>query len=139
MAYMLLAYCMPVANSSAQTFNIRETLKAMPDSLTPYLTTNNRLDMIDFMDARMKAVVTNALDGETEMTFLSDDSLAIQMSKAMLLEMKLHKSGTTAIATIRQTYTIAGGRPEVTLRRFDTSTWSLLSTEALSSAGKPVP
>ena len=37
--------------------------KAMPDSLMPYLTKNNRLDMIDFMEANMKAEITNQLEG----------------------------------------------------------------------------
>ena len=57
--------------------NVREVFKSMPDSLAPYLTTNNRLDMIDFMDAKMKSVVTNLLEGETEMLALTDDSLSV--------------------------------------------------------------
>ncbi|MBR6998224.1 MAG: DUF3256 family protein, partial [Prevotella sp.] len=40
-----------------------DLFKAMPDSLMPYLTKNNRLDMIDFMEANMKAEITNQLEG----------------------------------------------------------------------------
>lgn len=63
--------------------------KEMPDSLMPLLTKNNRLDMIDFMDAKMKAIVTNLLDGESQMTVLADDSLSIQMSPSLRVDLYL--------------------------------------------------
>ena len=88
--------CLPIASMAQQAdLSIRDALKLMPDSLVPYLTVNNRLDMIDFMDAKMKAAVDNALTGETEMIYLSDDSLAIKMSEASLLTMKVVKQDTT--------------------------------------------
>lgn len=62
---------------------IGELFKTMPDSLMPLLTTNNRLDMIDFMDAGMKARIDNLLNGESEMTYLSADSLSIKMSNSL--------------------------------------------------------
>jgi len=65
-----------------------DLFKAMPDSLMPYLTTNNRLDMIDFMEANMKAEVTNLLDSKSEMTALTPDSLSIRMSNVLRVDMK---------------------------------------------------
>ena len=47
-----------VGQASAQDLKIRDVFKQMPDSLMPYLTGNNRLDFIDFMDSNMKASVT---------------------------------------------------------------------------------
>lgn len=61
--------------------------KAMPDSIMPYLTENNRLDMIDFMEAGMKAEITNRLDCRSEMLYLSDDSLSIRMSESMKIDL----------------------------------------------------
>lgn len=69
--------------------SIVELFKTMPDSLMPYLTKNNRLDMIDFMEANMKAEVTNQLGCKSEMKSLSDDSLRIQMSESMLTDLYL--------------------------------------------------
>ena len=46
---------------------MRDVISTMPDSLAPYLTENNRLDMIDFKEANMKAEVHNAFEGKTEL------------------------------------------------------------------------
>jgi hypothetical protein len=74
---------------------IGELFKTMPDSLMPLLTTNNRLDMIDFMDAGMKARIDNLLNGESEMTYLSADSLSIEMSNSLDISLFLVHSKET--------------------------------------------
>ncbi len=73
--------------SAAQS--LKEVFKQMPDSLMPYLTQNNRLDFIDFMDSNMKAEVSNLTGGTSEMTALTDDSLSIRMSDALRVDMLL--------------------------------------------------
>ena len=65
---------------SAQDVTIRDIFKQMPDSLMPYLSQNNRLDFIDFLDSHMKAEVRNTLGGTSEMTALADDSLTMKPS-----------------------------------------------------------
>lgn len=82
-------------SDNAQQYKISELFKAMPDSLMPLLTTNNRLDMIDFMDAGMKARVTNLLNGESEMTCLTADSLTIRMSGSMDVSLYLQPTSET--------------------------------------------
>ena len=109
----------------AQT--VREAFKAMPDSLVPYLTANNRLDLMDFMDAKMKAVVTNLLEGQTEMTFLSDDSLSIRMSEALTIEMKTQMVDTVTVATLKRVYQTREGERQAVLTRYDARTWQELS------------
>jgi hypothetical protein len=76
-----------IPNLSAQT--LKDVFKQMPDSLMPYLSANNRLDFIDFMDSNMKAEVTNLTGGTSEMTALTDDSLSIRMSDALRVDMLL--------------------------------------------------
>ena len=46
------------------------------------------------MDSNMKAVVRNRLDGISEMTALTDDSLSIRMSDALRVDMLLLKLDT---------------------------------------------
>ena len=75
--------------ASAQQMKIRDIFKQMPDSIMPYLTQNNRLDFIDFLDSDMKAEVKNTLGGLSEMTALSDDSLSIRMSESMRTDLLL--------------------------------------------------
>ncbi len=74
--------------SEAQT-KMRDVFLQMPDSLLPYLTENNRLDFIDFIDSGMKAVVTNELGGKSEMLSLTDTALVLQVSPAMKVDMRL--------------------------------------------------
>ena len=76
-------------DSSLQTPSLKDVFKQMPDSLMPYLTLNNRLDFIDFMDSHMKASVSNMTGGTSEMTALTDDSLSIRMSDALRVDMLL--------------------------------------------------
>lgn len=73
----------------AENKTIAELFKEMPDSIMPYLTENNRLDMLDFMSANMKAEVTNLLDCKTEMTKLTADSISIKMSESMIVDILL--------------------------------------------------
>lgn len=118
----------------AQTkpLNIREVFKQMPDSLLPYLTNNNRLDMMDFMDAKMKAAVDNMLGGESEMTFLSDDSLCIKMSDAMTLELKLQTENNEQIIMMKRTYQTAKRQKEILINSFSSS-WRPISEVSLES------
>lgn len=109
--------CLPSV-AQQDSINIRDVFRQMPDSLMPYLTHNNRLDMIDFMDAGMKAAVTNRLGGETLMTYLSADSLHIQMSLALEVEMKLEKTDTLWTVCVKHTYLTAGRQKEVAVCRY---------------------
>lgn len=125
--------CLPIASMAQQAdLSIRDALKLMPDSLVPYLTVNNRLDMIDFMDAKMKAAVDNALTGETEMIYLSDDSLAIKMSEASLLTMKVVNQDTTSVIVLHRTYYTKGNQHETVTQTFD-SYWLPLSKPVVES------
>ncbi|GEM_PF-1318966 len=68
---------------------MREVFLQMPDSLMPYLTENNRLDFIDFIDSNMKAGVMNSLGGKSEMLALTDDHLLLKVSHSMNVLMRL--------------------------------------------------
>ena len=71
--------------------SIRDAFKQMPTSILPTLSENNRLDMIDFLDSKLKAEVDNLLGGKSEMTALSDDSISIRVSEALYMTILLLK------------------------------------------------
>ena len=102
--------------AQSDSLNIKTVFSEMPDSILPYLTRNNRLDMIDFMEAKMKAGVDNLLDGDSEMLFLSHDSLAVWMSDVLIMEMKINQSDSSII--LKRTYHISGSMEEIILQRF---------------------
>lgn len=60
----------------------------MEDDVVPYLTKNNRLDMMDFMVANMKAEVTNRLDGKSVMTDLTPTYIRIELSESCVMQIK---------------------------------------------------
>lgn len=86
--YIFLLLVAVMCNAQART-PIRQWFVAMPDSVMPLLTKNNRLDFIDFLDSRMEAIVTNRLDGKSRMATLTDDYLLINYTKSCDVAMKL--------------------------------------------------
>lgn len=87
---------------SVSAQNMREIFIGMPDSIIPLMSRTNREDCADFIDAGMKACVTNRLDGKSEMLQLTSDYLKIKMSECSFLQMKLlpMTSGDTVVCVI---------------------------------------
>jgi len=119
--------------AQGDSLNIREAFKQMPDSLLPYLTQNNRLDMMDFMDAKMKAAVDNLLGGESEMLFLSDDSLCIKMNESMNMELKLLRDEIEPIILMKRTYKISERQKEILIGRYSSSWRSISEISVVST------
>lgn len=86
---MAMVFALAMGQASAEELKIRDVFKQMPDSLMPYLSQNNRLDFIDFLDSDMKAEVRNRFGGTSEMTSLSDDSLVIRMNESYRVDLLL--------------------------------------------------
>lgn len=86
-----LLLMLAVEGRAGEPLLMKDVFKAMPDSLIPYLSANNKLDMIDFMESGMKAEVDNMLGGKSEMKSLSADSLTLQLSAGLKTAMFLLK------------------------------------------------
>ena len=128
---LLFTLCFALG-SHAQEKTMSEFFKAMPDSLLPYLTTNNRLDMLDFMEAKMKAEVTNLLEGKSEMTVLTCDSLSIRMSNVLRIDMKVVSvpepvDSSTQVIRVVRTYQLNDKQSERVVDVYSTS-WRRLSS-----------
>lgn len=112
--------------AQAQRSTMAELFKAMPDSVLPILTQNNRLDMIDFMEAGMKAEVTNLLDGQSVMNALSADSLSIQLDSVLQIDMRTETaSDSTILIKVRRTYRTSKKEEEQVTDVYDAE-WHLL-------------
>jgi len=88
LVWMLLTIAV---GASSQNQTIRDVFRQMPDSLMPYLSQNDRLDFIDFIDSNMRAQVKNKFGGTSEMTALTDDSLSIKMNDVLRVDMMLEQ------------------------------------------------
>jgi hypothetical protein len=73
---------------SAQV-KMRDVFCQMPDTLAPYLTENNRLDLVDFIESGMTAEVTNKLEGKTRLEVLTADYAKLKLSDASTMEFRL--------------------------------------------------
>lgn len=80
---------LPLAALPAGAQEARTLFVNMPDSILSLLTPVNRADCIDFLDSHMKAVVTNRLNGQTEMTRLSPDYICLQLTAQSTWQMKV--------------------------------------------------
>lgn len=98
----ILVYFTLVSTAYTVAQNMRTLFIEMPDSIIPLLTATNRADCVDFLDAGMKARVTNRLDGESELLQLTEDYLKIKVSKYSEIQMKLLScsSGDTVLCII---------------------------------------
>ena len=83
-----LALLLMIATTSMAQ-QMKDYFRQMPDKILPLLTTNNRLDMLDFLDSNMKAEVRNIFDGTSELTTLTDEYLFLQLTEASHVEMRL--------------------------------------------------
>lgn len=78
-----------LATDTVKPMGIRDVFRAMPDSVLPYLSANNRLDFLDFLDSGMEAKVQNQFEGVSQMTALTPDSLSIRLSEQSRVDMVL--------------------------------------------------
>ena len=134
---VFLLVCVPLC-LHAQEPTMASFFKQMPDSLMPYLSKNNRLDMVDFMEANMKAEVTNLLEGKSCMTALTSDSLSIRMNDVLQVNMRLLPPHAPADSSkqmirMRRIYTIKENQTMSIVNVYDTA-WKLLHSYVEQSA-----
>lgn len=72
----------------SQAKDIREIWLSMPDSVITYLNKNKRIEMVDYIDMKVRADVKNALEGTSVMDTLTHDFLQVTLNEACTLQMR---------------------------------------------------
>ena len=121
--------------ASAQLLLMRDVFAAMPDSVAPMVTKNNRLDCIDFIENNMEAKVRNVLEEYVTLEALTSDYARFRTSAASLLEMKLLpvSDSTSVLCLLRTAQTGEPDTPrrlEETVVRFLHPDWTPLDSAA---------
>jgi len=80
-------FAFAVFSVSAET--MRNCFEKMPDKFFPMLTHNNKLDLLDFADSGMEAVVKNVYGEQTRLLKLTDSYLCVRTSASSQTEMLL--------------------------------------------------
>lgn len=134
LSFILYYFIVPVAPATAQPL-MRDVFAAMPDSILPMVTKNNRLDCIDFIENNMEARVRNKVDEYVVLEALTDDYARFRTSVVAVMELKLLPTNdTTSVLCV---VTTAESGEEGTERRvldsnirfYDTA-WLPLSSNA---------
>lgn len=130
--YTLLVTLLSSTAVAADSLSLRKLFVEMPDSIIPYLSHNNRLDLLDFMDSNMKAEVTNEFSGKSVMTSLSEDSISIQLNESsrveiFLLEVEPVNNDSHVIALVRSLF-IEGEQMETDVEYYSVE-WKRVVTE----------
>lgn len=128
--------------ASAQQPLMRDVFAAMPDSVLPMVSKNNRLDCIDFIENQMEARVRNAIGEYVTLEALTKDYLRFRTSSAALLEMKLlpTSDSTAVLCLVHTVQTGAEGsalRMEDSHLRFLRPDWSELPSQAAVAFSVP--
>lgn len=138
MRHLALFLCMALSLSASagDGITLRDVFRQMPDSLMPTLTQNNRLDFLDFIDAGMKAEVKNRLGGTSVMMTLTADSLSLQVSPALRVDMLLLPlaepiDSMNQVVVVGETFLADSVYGETAVRYFSTD-WKLIPTPPLS-------
>lgn len=84
---LMVLLCGAMCNVAAQ--DMRMLFLNAPDEVFPLLTKNNRADCVDYVDAGMKAIVTNRLGGVSSLEALTGDYLYVQSSSSSWIEARL--------------------------------------------------
>ena len=89
MKKILMLFIAVALSLSVSAKSMREVWISMPDSIIPYLDKNLRMELIDFIDMKVKAEVKNKLDENTEIDVFSDNYVSIRLNGSSQMQIKL--------------------------------------------------
>lgn len=112
----------------AQAQTMKEVWTSMPDSVMTLLTLNNRLDCLDYWEAGQEGRVTNRLDGDVRILFLSDDSLSVSDTGVSRYEVRLERKNGGVIKKITVRRVVTSGDLTDWTERVYSPEWQLLLT-----------
>jgi len=129
MGLMLMTFCTTL---SAKT--MAEIWKSMPDSIAPYLESQQRQEMPEFASMHLDGSVDNLLNGKSRMDTLTNDYIHVLFNQARSLELRrLPLDGQDSIICFVETWTISSSDKNIVPNgescvRFFTQDWKELST-----------
>ena len=91
-----------VVPSTVSAQNMRDIFLNAPDAIFPLLDKSYRADLVDYIDAGMKAKVANKFDGISVLEQLGDDYMRHATSESSTIQMKLLPTqGDTIICVVK--------------------------------------
>lgn len=125
-AFFILHSLIFIGCATAQPL-MRDVFAAMPDSVQPMVTKNNRLDCIDFIENNMEARVRNKADEYVTLEALTANYARFRTSPVAVMELKLLGTVLCVVTTAQTGEEGTSCRLEDSTIRFFTPEWSPLS------------
>lgn len=108
LSILFIICCMLAPLASVRALTAREAFISAPRRVIPLIDNNTRLDMLDYFNSGMKTASTNALNGKSSVTALSDDAISIRLTDASTIDIAVLPCGNdTLIAVIKTVATPA--------------------------------
>lgn len=122
--FLITAIILSTAFDTMAQTSMRNIFAQLPDSILPFLTRNNRLDCIDFIENGMEARVKNVFDDNVVLNVLTEDYLSIDISEGATVEMKMLMGEKDTIICVNRIY--KGPAEDSEVRLYNLS-WHMLS------------
>ena len=98
--FIIMLLCGAASQMRAQ--EMRTIFLEAPDTIFPLLSKSYRADMVDYIDARMTAKVTNSLDGVSILEELASDYMRLAATASSTMQLKLLPfEGDTIICVVK--------------------------------------
>lgn len=119
-----LLFLLGILSIDAQPI-MRDVFVQMPDTLLPTLNHNNRLDLIDFIDAGLETEVAGALNGGARLTELTPQVMKLHLSPRAEMQACLLPER-DAVCVV---HSVQASAWDSTIKFYDRQTWTLLPTD----------
>ena len=97
MKKILIVICFLIYWLCASAQSLREVWIEMPDSILPYLNKSQRMELVDYVEAKSKPVVLNAFGDTVRIELMTNNYLLVKASEVKTLEIKLLDDNTLAL------------------------------------------
>lgn len=125
--YVILLIAMACLQVQAQS--MRKIWLSMPDSIIPYLNKNQRLELVDYVDLKVKPEVKNQLRETSVIDTLTTNYMSITLNKASKMQLRLLPT-TNEDSILCMVRTFNGPLPESSIT-FYTPHWQRLESPSI--------
>lgn len=130
MRHICAALLAATAGTGAAAQAVDSLFAAMPDSIVPVMSRDNRLDCIDFYKSGMTANVRNIFGGKCSIDTMAADYLRLSPTAASSVELRLFAADGGA-AVVAVAYTYSAPARETVVSFYSADGWKPIATASL--------
>lgn len=104
---------------SAGVEAVKAAFLNMPEQLAPLLSTNGKLDMIDYFESGLDTPTANVVDGRMRITELTPDIMSVSLGEAMVMDICLLATASDTVAMYVSTYATPAPDSQITILSAD--------------------